>query len=144
MNNRELYIPDTRASKTRVFCGAFTIMALTGRSHEQVKDRLREVNDWSTSKRIMGMWTWEVTNALRSYGIANTQKKYAKKDRPTLAKWLRDRRGEQVHNCYLITLTHHYVLVNGNQFIDTFTQEPVHVDDCPHRCARIKFVNLLR
>jgi len=144
MSRRQLKTPDTKSSKKAVFCGAFSIMALTGKSHDEVHAGLCKANNWHPNISIRGLLNSDLLRGLRHFGLNPVKVAHYRwsKDRPTLARWIDERRGEEKHHCYLIHITGHYVVINGNEFIDTFTRVAVKLDDCPHRRARV--VNVWR
>lgn len=151
MAARKLKTPP-RDTQNTMFCGAYCLMAITGKTHEQACRTIRRANGWPQSRPIKGLWNVELVKAFKYTGERLTlhhrflgkikHEKLAQGDgeAPTLAKWLRDRRGEDLHQTYLIVLSTHFVIVSGNQFIDTYTREPVKVDDAPHRRALVQEV----
>lgn len=60
MSRRKLKTPDVQSSKTIVYCGAFSLMAITGKSHEQAKATLCKANRWRKGKVIKGLWVTEL------------------------------------------------------------------------------------
>lgn len=140
MSRRKLRTPDKEGRK--VYCGPFSLMAVTGWSLNQCMRRIRKANKWDPKREIKGMWNTEIERTLKAAGIPISKTTYVKgsfmhADPPTLTKWLRDRSAADKRAMYLVTLTGHFVVVNGNEFIDTFSVTPVKVDDCPHRRARV-------
>ncbi len=61
---------------------------------------------------------------------------WAKGERPTLARWLRERYPFQMDRIYLVNITGHFVVVRGRKFVDNKTMEPVFIRQAPGRRSR--------
>lgn len=144
MSRRKLKEPKVPAGDL-AYCGAFSLMAVTGKSLAAARKNIREANSWSSSHRIRGLYTHELVASFRQCGIKIERQrlghrrdyKIGQPVRPTLTEWLNNRPAELKRSMCLVVLTDHFVMVNGNQFIDTYTKVPVKCDDAPHRRARV-------
>ena len=56
----------------------------------------------------------------------------------TFARWLRERKPDEVNAKYLVLLTGHWVAVKGRKMIDTYTKTPTFIRRAPHRRKRVK------
>jgi hypothetical protein len=118
--------------------------------HERWLD-VRDEEGWTIDEKcidverpVKGTYTHEVNECLKHYGYhlvssANRIIKYHDHknnlQRPTLAKWLRQRKDRNELN--LVDAGCHWVLVKGVKFVDSFTQVPVFIRKAPHRRARV-------
>lgn len=148
MSRRKLRTPVVPTGD-KAWCGPFSLMAVTGLSLEAARRHIRKANGWDDNHRIRGLYTNELAAGFRSAGVPIQQQRLLSKDRepirwkrdyPTFTAWLNNRRGDEIRAMFLVVLTDHFVVVNGNEFIDTFTLKPVKLDDCPHRRSRVKRV----
>lgn len=127
---------DTRG---HVWCGPGAIAAITGKPLSQVKEAIYGVR--GKRSPIMGMSEIEVAHTLRALGLRPAPaRKYSKDERPTLARWLRERYKFQMGKTYLVNITDHFVVIRGRKFIDNQTLEPVFIRSAPKRRARVKSV----
>lgn len=155
---------------TILWCGPAAISAVTGEPVSKIVAMAKQLSGKRCIKgistgllqRTMTMLGWEastihrfdrrkessghaVVTQLRSGStitvIPGAFDKYVEvKDRPTLARYLREHREDfQEHAC-IVETTGHYVAVYGRRFCDNFTKEPVFLRKSPHRRARVQRV----
>lgn len=148
MSRRKLKTPSVPAGE-KAYCGPFALMAVTGLSLAAARKHICRANGWQEGRRIAGLYESELVNAFRSAGIPINRYRLRskdggairwKRDFPTFTRWLNQRTGEEKRAMFLVALTGHYVMVNGNDFIDNHTRELVKLDDAPHRRARVRAV----
>lgn len=138
---RKLHSPmDNHEDGSKIFCAPFAMMALTGKTAEQIYKVISIVRP-NEKPRLHGMFMSDVTACLNHMGFSvktcNIHKLYDGTKAPTLTKWLNNREGLMRRKTYILYTRSHVMLVSGNQFIDTKSVKPVHVDDAPLRSARI-------
>lgn len=150
MSNLKFKTPPSRGKGKRYYCGPFAICAITGKPYEtSVKPAINDYRNRPLHLGILGMTNGQVQGVLRQYGYWLDREflhtnKYDREDYdgkvPTLAHWMRKRKGYQLKSLYLVEVTHHYVLVQGRKFIDNHTEKPVFIRQAPHRRARVRRV----
>ena len=95
----------------------------------------------------MGTATWEVRRVLEGLGYRTFSKAvptaYHEVGKPrvtiTFAQWLRQPR--DMETAYILDVGHHWVVVKGRWFCDTFVKGvPVRASKAPHRRKRVKEV----
>lgn len=122
-----------------------------GNGHTDRRINIMDDNGWVVDEKwidverpVKGTYPYEVRDCLKHYGYDLVESKnYARtyldrhnmRTRPTLAKWLKQRKDRNEMN--LVNAGHHWVLVKGNKFVDSFTQSPVFIRKAPHRRARV-------
>lgn len=120
----------------QMWCGPFAFAAVRHVSYDKAyEDLLR-----CTGKRsIRGMYTWELLSGFAKFGYLAEPVHTKRPDlkRPTFAQWLRAR--EDRNALYLVVAGHHFIVVQGNKQIDTFTLDPVFISKSPHRRKRVSF-----
>jgi hypothetical protein len=147
VGRRNLKTPETRkAGECIIFCGAFSLMAITGKTHDQAKRSIRRANGWTKSKRVMGLRTTALLRTFRHCGYKTHTiiDDYHVKNKITMKEWINSRTAEQKNQCFLINITEHFVIINGNSFIDTYTGVPVKLDDAPHQRCKVVSVHRIK
>ncbi|MBU2145849.1 MAG: hypothetical protein KKD02_05840 [Alphaproteobacteria bacterium] len=132
-------------TKSRAFCGPTTVAAITGALISEVRNGYRLVRhgpSWINMARapaIMSTHHLETEKVLRLFGFTGSWERV--EGSPTMAAFLKARRGAmRTHPC-AVFVTGHVVAVSGWQFCDTFSNgEVVEADDAPRRRARVKRV----
>ena len=151
------------------YCGPIAVAAITGKPLSEVLDAFRDVMHprwrWERKRKppIKGTSTFAVRAVLVKLGYLSMPVviKYpigpntpigvtiGPDDKltqvlinpPTLAALLRYRTREQRSACLLIEVTKHWVVVQGNKFVDTKTKgQPVWTGDAPGRRKRVQAV----
>jgi len=157
---------NTRVDQTgNGFCGPLVLAAIMGCSTAEAAERVRQAT--LQKRAIKGTDWWELEMTLRQRGFRTSHKQVpaqryvadrvpgkpllngAKWDAqytpvklvgPTLAEWLRTTKRDP-DAYYIIEVPHHWVLVKGRKFVDTFTEgEWVFLRSAPHRRKRVKAV----
>lgn len=126
----------------RVYCGPFCVMSITGLPHETIRAAINARRGRPYNKPVMGTHEQELRESLFDLGwFAWTCYEYGRNEGPTLASWLRLTHGKREMTAYyLIQLSHHWVLVAGMRFVDTYSKHPVSLSDAPWRRAKVKSV----
>jgi hypothetical protein len=94
-------------------------------------------------RRVQGTYAQEVNECLKHFGYrivlteTNVPNTY-NGNPPTIARWLKTRKDRNEMN--LVSAGHHWQLIKGVKFVDSFTKVPVFIRKAPHRRARVKDV----
>lgn len=106
--------PITHGPKKNRFCGPAVISFITGLTTDDAAALIRI----QTGRRaVMGTGPHEVSNALRACGFRMIGDREYGKDRPTLARWLRDNKERRTAGrVFLIIAGNHWQLVTGQRF----------------------------
>ena len=122
------------------YCGPAVLSSLLNIDTGEAARRIREVSDRAA---IKSTYTWELIKVLDAAGYSvKTALSPSKKDRPTLAGWLKssvnDRTAGRV---FLILAGHHYQLISGRRYVCGMTKNIVSVRDKQvRRRARVERV----
>lgn len=149
MGKRKLFTPPTaHEDGSHIKCAPTVMMAVTGKTPEQVYRSISNAGVNTKWIRTRGMYMHEITQSFNHMGYATIRVPinhlYDGTKAPTMAKWIRERKGSERHNTYLLYTHDHVMLVSGNQFVDTASKGIVHLDDAPRRRSRIIAVHELR
>lgn len=126
------------------YCGPYAVAHLcalkdTGeaaRLIHEVRWRGRgDGRDWNGRRRpVRSAGNGEVLEALRRAGVRPIGRGHpGRKNRPTLARWLRGRRG----GLYLVNVTGHYIVVDGYRIYDNAHPTGRKRKQWPHRRKRV-------
>jgi hypothetical protein len=135
-------------TKSRAFCGPTAVAAIVGEPVSLVRDAFRFARcgagwvKYDRAPAIMGTTHREVQLALELFGFTGYWQTIP--DKPTLAAFLETREGRMRTYPCIVNVTHHWVVVSGWQFCDTFSKGMVvEADEAPRRRARVKKVFLI-
>ena len=135
----KLHLPKKRA-KGRWYCGPHAIGAITGESFETVRAAINRYRGRAPNIGVTGMHSHEGKAALNYLGYDLDKRYHAMygpgEGPPTFKQWLKRPRNED--QIWLVELTTHYVIVQGDWFIDNHTEGKTHVAYAPHQRARVK------
>tara|TARA_R110002020_G_C16097543_1_gene758410 strand:- start:119 stop:733 length:615 start_codon:yes stop_codon:yes gene_type:complete len=96
----------------------------------------------NVERPVKGTGPSEINECLRHYGYrlepTVNRPTYHNGNTPTIARWLKTRKDRNEMN--LVSAGHHWQLIKGNKFVDSFTQVPVFIRKAPHRRARVNKV----
>ena len=157
--------PVTKLNGETTWCGPSVISSITGfpvadivrvikdqriergvGHTERVLD-VRDEDGWMVDQRsinverpVKGTHWWELNYCLNHYGYGlskSTRNAPVRHNgnQPTIARWLKTRKDRNEMN--LVSAGHHWQLVKGNKFVDSFTQVPAFIRKAPHRRARV-------
>lgn len=138
---------------SRAFCGPTVLAGITGQPISVVKNAIRRGrygDRYDTMHRrppIMGTGLSELKRALELLGfeLFKHGRYYSRPQRPTLARWFKTRSDDERQHYVIVNVTHHWVLVKGNMFLDTFSKgEPVRIGKAPGRRKRVVQTYLVR
>ena len=137
------------------YCGPTVVAGITGKPLSKVLDAFRTVKfgkwwpgSFDRAPNIRGTTRSEVIRTLQMFGYVATRPKeggdttyYRKAERMTMARWYK-KREDYMRRFWCLIETHgHWVLVKGNRFMDTHTdQAPVTIGKAPLRRARVHAV----
>jgi len=122
--------PVVNDARGRVMCGPAAIAMITGRTLQQAKEAVyAEKGKRHVCRMSMGL----VLDVLLSLGWICSESVLG--GRPTFAAWLREHdRGDDV---WLVVLTNHFMVVQGDVAGDNVTMRPVPLAEAPNRRARV-------
>lgn len=129
----------------KAWCGPTVVAAITGLTIPAVKARIKKARGHNGP--VMGTSSGELAAVLRGAGYnMNLSNRFRKDDdMPTLAQWLKGYRVSGDDTIYIINVSHHWVVVKGRWFCDTYTKGiPVRASKAPHRRKRVKEVYAVR
>lgn len=136
-------------TKSRPFCGPTAVAAITGAPISVVRDAFRLARygrKWLSMPRspaIKGTWPSEVTAVLSMFGYIGNWAPVS--GRPTLARWLDERKGVTRTNPCIMEVTGHVVATSGWQFCDTSSSGVVvEATEALGRRARVRAVFVVR
>lgn len=110
------------------------------REHGNPEDSTGE-DEWIKVERpVKGTHASEINRCLKHYGyrIVPTQVNLPRRwngNNPTIARWIKTRKDRNELN--LVSAGHHWQLIKGIKFVDSFTGHPVFIRKAPHRRARV-------
>lgn len=125
-----------KTGDANIYCGPAALCAVTGKPYEEVRTMINNIRDRASNTAVKGMWPTELRRCLRRLGFYGVWWK-PETERPTLAKFLRDRPKDMINQTLIIELTGHYVTVKGRKFIDNHTKVPVFIRQAPFRRKRV-------
>ena len=93
------------------YCGPYALSHVIGCSTGAAAEVVREVGK---RKVIKGVYHYEIWSVLRRAGMIEADTGLIRKgDRPTLAAWLKGKRGR-----WIVAVTGHYIVVDGRKIYD--------------------------
>jgi hypothetical protein len=133
---------------TQLWCGLAAMATITGKPTSECRDMIsaiRRNRRWLEPEArvaIKGIEPAELRLALEKSGFTATRLSVS--DKPTLARYLREREKSEMAELLLIVCGRHYVVVKGRKLIDSHTQVPVWIRQAPHRRKRVGSVVAIR
>ncbi len=122
-----------------IFCGPAAIMTITGKDHLQVCRALNRTMLRNRDARVRGVYNWCIVRTLERMGLKITAVGILSK--PTLWNWVMNHRTPKDKRAlFLVSVTGHYVVINGFQMNDNHTKKPVMIDDMPWKKKRVRNV----
>lgn len=119
---------------TQRYCGPGALASIMNVSSN---DAARLIREATGRKSICGTHGYELESVLRKAGYKLRTGGIPKSQRPTLARWLKER--EDRNKLVIVGLTSHWCVVKGNKYIDNITLEPVWIRQAPNRRARVTY-----
>jgi hypothetical protein len=122
----------------RAWCGPTVIAAITGKKLSEVKAIIKAIR--GSSHGVRGTGHYEVREALRILGYRSGTIQHVRSSvQPTIRQWMRSRTPEMRKQTIIVNVTHHWVVVRGNKFLDTFTNgQPVNTSEAPRPRKRVE------
>jgi len=142
-----LHIPPTRAKHT--WCGPYAVAAATGVAVEVVEEKINERRLKPPTASIGKASANELHAVLSELGYKKASMIVGSglKDRspsgtslPTLAAWLKRRRGDEMKMTYIVLITGHFVAVRGRKITCSQTREVRFLKSAPGRRMRVRCV----
>lgn len=133
----KLLVPPARAGNKRWYCGPYVMAAITGESFETIRRAINYQKQRPETTGVCSVMPWQLQDALYELGwkasLVHTPEKLKLKD--LLKAEVLDPR------CmYIIWITGHYIAVQGEDFIDTFTTHKVNKAYAPRQGKIVKEV----
>jgi hypothetical protein len=119
----------------RIMCGPAAIATVTGLPIKDVKEAIYAAKGKRYVCRMKPSLVCAVLDNLGYRTIVRPPLPFVMSPRPTLTQWLKKR--ENINNCYIVTLSSHFVAIRGRLFNDNHTLEPVFLKKAPHRRSRV-------
>lgn len=128
------------------FCGPAALSAITGNTVEECCAMIRKL---CYKRSVKGMTDCHMIRVLTAFGYTATQLFYAgyerRKQRPTMAAWLKAFRGKRdFDDKLLMAAGHHYVVIQGLKLWDNANPKGVYLSRYSHRRKRVHGVWLVR
>ena len=143
-----MVLHEVKNDLTRLWCGPAALSAISGKPASICQAAIA-VERGSPTKIVRGVHHWEMCQALKTLGyntiienkFPSAPYGFPKEKRLTVAALLRTRKDWAVTDpgktMYLITAGHHYMVVKGKKFVDSFTRTPTWIRQAPHRRKRV-------
>lgn len=132
---------EVKATRTRkVYCGPYAMAALTGLTVDYIEEQInhrRKKNPDASVKWTNG-WDLEFAGTQAKLSMGEIEPLY--EENKTFARWLRERKPDEVNAKYLVLVTNHWVAVEGRKMIDTYTKTPTFIRRAPHRRKRVRVI----
>lgn len=135
------------AGKRPIYCVPYAISAITGKTIETVEAAINAARNLPSGASVRGVHQRTVRHVLGALGYKTTLVKdydrtlfgaYARaKEKPTLARVIRERDDRLKNSMLLVLTTTHAQLLKGRKFNDNFTKGPVFTGSAPHRRSRV-------
>jgi len=151
--------PITKVKNETAWCGPSIVSSITGEPIGKINEVIKAQRvrhgygtflrfNWHSGdehevrQAVKGTSTREIKLCLNHYGFdinpsCNNAPKKTKGREPTISQWLKQR---TVRECNLVSAGHHWQLVQGVYFCDSFTGKPVIVSVAPHQRARVRAI----
>lgn len=117
------------------YCGPGAISTITGLNSDHAARAIRRL---SGQRAVKAAPWWALQKALQEFGYDLTAPDTSMKGE-TFKHWL-DHTMLRSDRVYLVFLTRHFVVVQGDQFNDNHTKVPVHVSIAPHQRRKVNSV----
>jgi hypothetical protein len=119
------------------WCGPSAVSVITGLPYIDSLNLMKDRR--GNTRALKGTSNNEVRAALlrRGYVLAFSP---LPDDKPTLARWLRERPKEKVREMALLVVSNHYIVVHGRKACDGWTKSPVFTSEFPKRRRRVEKV----
>lgn len=129
--------------KSGLWCGIAALSAISGRRTSECRLAILDTrsNRGVDNRTVMGLHNWEVLGALFALGFnaVNVGRFVGPmRERPTLARFLRERHPNIRRAVLLLELTGHYVTVSARKFVDNHQPEIANIRDSGYRRSRVK------
>ncbi len=130
---------DTSDRPRKVYCGPYAMAALTGLSVDYIERQInhRRGKKPSSSVRWTNSYDLQYVGTMACLRMGDFEKVLGEK---TFARWLRERKPDEVNAKYLVLVTGHWVAVEGRKMIDNWTRTPTFIRKAPHRRKRVQVV----
>lgn len=132
----------------KMYCGPTIISALSGKTYQESLNFIKHIVGPERSREIKWMTFDELHLCISKLGFSAYAEPLIGKDDannpPTLRQWIRNRDyiGKEMgddpeKDTWVLHVTDHFVLVQGDKFLDNHTKAPVPIEKAP---GRLKFV----
>jgi len=122
----------------KVYCGPYALAALTGLDVDFIEKQINHRREKKPDASVKWTNGWDLQFAGERADLPMGEIETV--SGMTFARWLRERKPDEVNAKYLVLLTNHWVAVEGRKMIDTRTKKPTFIRRAPHRRKRVRIV----
>lgn len=142
----DLHVPPARVR--HIWCGPYAVAATTGVAVEVIEEKINEQRLKAPTTPVRRSSVDELCHVLSELGYEGTitsgfrfkDRSSSGRSRPTLAAWLKGRRGDEMKTSYIVLVTGHFVAVRGRKIICSQTREARFIRNAPGRRKRVQYV----
>jgi len=137
--NKLMNVPARK--KGRWYCGPYVMAAITGQSFEVIRTAINRAKGRPDTRGVCGVHPRQLKTAFRTLGwkyFPTYECKYAD-GKMTLKQFMKSINGDD-DSIYVVYITGHYVAVQGDMFIDTFSTHKVSTAFAPRTGKTVKAV----
>ena len=136
----KLLNPPSREKGKRWYCGPFVIAAVTGFSFEPIRSALNRAKGRPISRGVCSVQTQELRKAFKELGWDSTVTyHHAENPKMRLKDFMKSLDPDDT-DIYVVYITGHYVAVQGDIFIDTYSKHKVSTVYSPQAGKTVKQV----
>jgi len=132
--------------KTTLWCGPAALSAVTGRPTSEIVRVIKDIR--KSTRPVKGVRTSTLGLAAQRLGyklesiwnlyFEGPEGGMQRRKQPTLAAFTRDFSAYFQTFPVIVNLTHHYVTIHKNTFVDNHVEQPVRLKKAPHRRCRVE------
>jgi len=140
--NKLLNVP--AREKGRWYCGPYVMAAVTGESFETIRAAINHAKGRPSTRGVCSVRPRHLKHAFMGLGWRTfTTYHHADSPKMTLKQFMKSIRDDD-DSIYVVYITGHYVAVQGDMFIDTFSTHKVSTAFAPRAGKTVKEVYRMR
>ena len=140
--NKLLNVP--AREKGKWYCGPYVMAAVTGESFNTIRTAINRAKRRPDTRGVCSVRPRELKNAFMGLGWRTvTTYHHAESPKMRLKEFMKSIRDDD-DSIYVVYITGHYVAVQGQMFIDTFSKHKVNTTFSPQAGKTVKEVYRLR
>ena len=144
----QLHTPRRLTGKGKIYCGPTALCAVSGWYYEDIRTVINTIRMRRDSTGIIGLPVSVLHKAIKQIFGTTHEIKYFNhtlgNGNETFNQWINTYKASKVYAnpnvTMILHLTHHYVTVSEDMFIDNHTLRPVHLKEAPFKKKRVKGV----